>query len=101
MLPRWAANPPSPLYELRGLGASDPRDVERRGHPCGWKHPRAPGEGLLFNDNRATFLRNTRVCQMVTATPQEEVGGGREKAREEGKEEERRVLPVERRGGGG
>ena len=60
------------------------------GKLCGWKHPRAPRMALLFNDERATkavlsFLRKTRVGQLVTIPPR---GGGVREERGEGNEEE-------------
>ena len=47
---------------------------------CGWKHPRASRMALLFGDERATkavlsFLRKTKVGQMVTIPPRD--GGER------------------------
>ena len=54
------------------------------GYLCGWKHPRAPRMALLFGDERATkavlsFLRKTKVGQMVTIPPRD---GGREEEEE-------------------
>ena len=51
----------------------------------GWKHPRALRMALLFKDERATkaalsFLRKTRVGQMVTIPPRD--GGVEEAAAE-------------------
>ena len=61
------------------------------GYHCGWKHPRAPRVALLFRDERATkavlsFLRKTKVGQVVTISPRDEAG---EEGGEEGSEEER------------
>ena len=56
------------------------KDVGKR---CGWRHPKAPRMALLFDDDRATkavlsFLRVTKVGQMVTIPPRD-----REEEREE------------------
>ena len=61
------------------------------GFLCGWKHPRTPRMALLFRDERATravlsFLRKTKVGQIVTIPPRDEAGGEGE---DEGSEEER------------
>ena len=60
------------------------------GKRCGWKHPSAPRVTLLFNDERATkavlsFLRKTRVGQMITIPPRDGEGE-REEAEVEGEE---------------
>ena len=59
------------------------------GYLCGWKHPRAPRMALLFGDERATravlsFLRKTKVGQMVTIPPRDEAGGEGEEEGSEG-----------------
>ena len=61
------------------------------GYLCGWKHPRAPRMALLFGDERETkavlsFLRKTKVEQMVTIPPRDE---GEEEEGEVGFEGER------------
>ena len=53
------------------------RDV---GRACGWKHPRAPPVGRLFDDDRATpavftFLRSTKAGRTAALGPSR--GGGR------------------------
>ena len=60
------------------------------GYLSGWEHPRAPRMALLFGDERATravlsCLRKTKVGQMVTIPPRDEVGeeGGEEGSGEE------------------
>ena len=72
------------------------------GKRCGWKHLKTPRIALLFNDERATkavlsFLRRTKVRQMVTIGPR----GGEDE--EEGEEEgpgEREEAEGEERGPG-
>ena len=73
------------------------------GKRCGWKHPRAPRVALLFKDERATkavlsFLRKTRVGQMVTIPPR---GRQEEEEGEEGSDEEQRVEVEGEEGGPG
>ena len=98
MRPGREAIPPPSLCELRGLLASDPRALVRHGQALRVETPQSSQDGLLFDDERQTkavlsFLRKTRVGQMVIIPPQdiesreeEEEGAGREEEEAEGEE---------------
>ena len=90
---------PSPVRELRGLEAPDQRTVEGRGLSL---RVEAPRMALRFGDERATkavlsFLRKTKVGQIVTIPPRDEAG---EEGGEEGEEGERVEVEGEEGGPG-
>ena len=101
------ADPPLSLCELCGLAAPDPRALERGWETLQVETPESSQNGLLFKDERATkavlsFLRKTRVGQMITVPPRD--AGGEEEARQRQRWKGRRggqgpPLEIEKREG--